>query len=266
MEFLNLLLIVFVLFFPTALATDDRIPGSVFIQDKETAVLQSAPFWFFGRSLNREPCYPEDAAPNGKQNPGTSVPLTLSPGAGCPSPGNWNGTYSLGNPFPTYWAMTYCPDDASWRINYNLYFSHDGMGGIGHKHDWEWVAAIWKSCDEGNDLWCRVRLIRSFHRTPKSEDWGSIQNTINSKDEIRHLGDKNKHHPLIYVGAFKHAMFDTRKTTVNIIGADDDEFRSNDWWYFAGDFLVDGSVIDRAWDYGAASSTPLHVMDEICSK
>ncbi|CCX06149.1 hypothetical protein FPQ18DRAFT_313583 [Pyronema domesticum] len=246
-------------------ASDPTIPGSLFSSDPASAAKQSAPFWFFGRSLSREPCYPESAVTSsGGPNPGTAV--STSPGAGCPSPGPWTGTYSPGNSFPTYYMVRYCSGDDSWRISYNLYFSHDGMTPIGHRHDWEWVAAIWKKCDGSSDTWCRNRLVRSFHTTTQNNDWGAIQNTINDKGEIRNLGDKNKRHPLIYVGAFKHAMFDTRKTTYNVIGLDEMEFRSNDWWYFAQDNLVPGTVIDRSWNFGDATSSPPVVWDSICSR
>ncbi|CCX07008.1 hypothetical protein FPQ18DRAFT_327623 [Pyronema domesticum] len=250
---------------PAALAAYDSIPGSMFNNDPAQAARQACPFWFFGRSLNREPCYPESAVVNGGPHPGTPVRSDPSPGYGCPSPGHWSGTYSNGNPFPTYYNVKYCPGDQSWRINYNLYFSHDGMSGNGHRHDWEWVAVIWKRCG-GSDMWCRNRLVRSFHSTQKSNNWSGIQNTINGKNELRRLGDKNKHHPLIYVGAFKHAMFDTRKTSMNVIGADELEFRSNDWWYFSQDWLVPGDQINRNWNYGAASSTPPKVWDDLCNK
>ncbi|KAF8539942.1 hypothetical protein BDD12DRAFT_735900 [Trichophaea hybrida] len=239
----------------------------MFTDDPAQAARQSAPFWFFGRSLNRVPCYPESAiTSNGGPNPGTAVPLGPNPGENCPSPGSWTGAYSPGNPFPTYFAVKYCSGDDSWRINYNLYFSHDGMGSIGHRHDWEWVAAIWKKCDGSSDQWCRNRLVRSFHKSDKNNDWSGIQNTINGKDEIRNLGDKNKHHPLIYVGAFKHAMFDTRKTSTNVLGADELEFRSNDWWYFSQDNLIDGNMVNRNWDFGEAKSTPMSVSDGLCEK
>jgi hypothetical protein len=40
---------------------------------------------------------------------------------------------------------------------------------------------------------------------------------------------KDEDHPKVFVGAFKHAMFTTKKTTMNVLGADDNEFRSDDW-------------------------------------
>jgi hypothetical protein len=43
---------------------------------------------------------------------------------------------------------------------------------------------------------------------------------------------KNEDHPKVFVGAFKHAMFTTKKTSVNILGAPGEEFRSDDWRLF----------------------------------
>lgn len=51
---------------------------------------------------------------------------------------------------------------------------------------------------------------------------------------------------------------------MNVIGADELEFRSDDWYYFSQDNMVDGNTIQRGWDYGEAKSTPPAVGDMLC--
>lgn len=70
------------------------------------------------------------------------------------------------------------------------------MSQLGHRHDWEWVAAVWKRCNGNGDFWCRDRLVRSFHKSNKSNNWDGIQNTVNEPSQVGDLGQKNKHHPL----------------------------------------------------------------------
>lgn len=63
-------------------------------------------------------------------------------------------------------------------------------------------------------------------------------------DRFEQKGE-DRDHPKVYVGSFKHAMFLTKYTGLGTLGADDLEFRSNDWFYlpnFANE-LIDGLTL-----------------------
>lgn len=47
----------------------------------------------------------------------------------------------------------YCGD--SWRVNYDLYYVHDGVILEGHRHDWEGVTVVFKMDPSGADWWHR---------------------------------------------------------------------------------------------------------------
>jgi hypothetical protein len=59
--------------------------------------------------------------------------------------------YTKGKPFPIYVSCRYCPPkdgnsaEGEWRINYDLYYVHDGALKAGHKHDWEGVTIVFKT-------------------------------------------------------------------------------------------------------------------------
>ena len=48
--------------------------------------------------------------------------------------------YMLGNPFPVYVGAANC--GGTWRVNYDLYYVHDGVMLEGHKHDWEGATVV----------------------------------------------------------------------------------------------------------------------------
>lgn len=101
--------------------------------------LAAMPMFNFARiDGNQGTCYPEGAknAAGDGPNPGTNVPPSFDPGEDCTDPGPYNGDLSPGDPFPVYTDGVYCQGDNTWRINYNLYFVHDGSTSAGHVHDW----------------------------------------------------------------------------------------------------------------------------------
>lgn len=103
-------------------------------------------------------------ANGGRPNEGKAVPGGMNPGEGCPDPGPYHGgrslndrsllqdveatnewaAYSPGNPFPVYVSATWCGDKKEWRVNYDVYYAHDGASGAGHRHDWEGVTVVFK--------------------------------------------------------------------------------------------------------------------------
>lgn len=56
---------------------------------------------------------------------------------------------------------------------------------------------------------------------------------------------EDRDHAKVYVGSFKHAMFLTKYTGLGTLGADDLEFRSNDWYYLPNfdNELIDGLTL-----------------------
>ncbi|KAF2123232.1 hypothetical protein BDV96DRAFT_481445 [Lophiotrema nucula] len=91
-----------------------------FVDDGLNPAVVHSPVFLYSRTLaTNDPCYPEGAS-NAK-------------GDG-PNP---ESDYSRGDPFPVYVSASWCPDDIEWRINYDVYYVHDGASCAGHKHDWE---------------------------------------------------------------------------------------------------------------------------------
>ena len=52
---------------------------------------------------------------------------------------------------------------------------------------------------------------------------------------------KDRDHAKVYVGSFRHAMFLDRYTGLATLGADELEFRSNDWFFLP---MWDNELID----------------------
>jgi hypothetical protein len=72
----------------------------------------------------QDPCYPEGAtnAKNDGPNPGTDDPIGPNPGEDCTDPKRANGLFSFGGTFPNYIGAAWCGGDATWRINYAVYY------------------------------------------------------------------------------------------------------------------------------------------------
>ena len=129
---------------------------------------------------------------------------------------------------------------------------------------------MWKKDPGDGDKWYRDTLIMSFHDTTHKKAWAEIQNTVNgyvlplSLNKTSHFltgpcllnslhsledqmdqGKSDRNHAKIYVGAFKHAMFDDRYTGDDALTAQTMEFRSNDWYYLPlwNEDLSDGSKL-----------------------
>ncbi|KAL8720127.1 MAG: hypothetical protein Q9225_002972 [Loekoesia sp. 1 TL-2023] len=84
------------------------------------------PVWVYSRTQKEfSPCYPEggmDTSGNGP-NPGTNVGIGASPGEDCMDPGTpLEGSYTLGNPFPTYFSASWCGDIGEWRMQFYNYY------------------------------------------------------------------------------------------------------------------------------------------------
>ncbi|KAF8466311.1 hypothetical protein BDZ91DRAFT_657955 [Kalaharituber pfeilii] len=226
--------------------------------------MAAAPMWHFGRPRGFKPCYPQDAVQNGVQTDGNAPDFGFRPllNNGCSDPGEWNGPNSQGNPFPIYFSVTQCQPH-EYRVTYSIYFRHDS----GHKSDWENVAVVWQG-DENNQ-WYRARLLIGQHGRWVSLNWGDIQGTVNGWEDLMDQDAKYRNHPKVYVGVFSHAVFHTRKTNFDLWNpADQDgEFRSNDWYLFPWDDLVQrGDMIKREWSWGKADTNPPALVDQSSGK
>ncbi|KAK4446676.1 hypothetical protein QBC34DRAFT_356328 [Podospora aff. communis PSN243] len=230
----------------------------------KTAAMAAVPMYHFGRPRGEAPCYPEDAEYNGVQVDGVSH---LTGGVycqnlnmGCRWPGEWTGRNSAGVPFPIYYTIREC--NGRVRVAYSIYFKKD----TGHKSDWENVIVEWNG--DGKGGWIRESIFLGQHSYWEKMGWGSIQNTVDGEWDKYDQDAKNRDHPKVYVGAFKHATFHTRRTVIDSCAfADKDEFRSNDWQLLPwSDLVKNGDVIKDGWDWGAANTNPATLRGSLCSK
>ena len=134
-------------------------------------------------------------------NLGTGPPLgptSPNPGDYCTSPGPAKGLYSPGKPFPNYISSIWCGRTKEWRVNYSLYYVHDGSMSEGHKHDWESATVVWTD-DGSNATWQCNSLILSYHGQYHRYTRSAIQSV--DKDDYRNenIGGMNAH-PKVYVG------------------------------------------------------------------
>lgn len=187
----------------------------------------------------------------GGPNPGTAGPVGPNPGEDCRDPLPANGKFSPGGMFQNYITVLKCGD--TWRINYSIYYVHDGAGSEGHRHDWESATVVLRQDPGGKDMWHRDSLVLSFHDTWHSKSWKDIQ-TVNMDGDLRDTTvGKLKMHPKVYVGFFKHAGFFEAKTDVEVYsaGSQGDEYRSDDW-FFMGDMnknnFVQATKLDKFHD------------------
>ncbi|KAI2465951.1 hypothetical protein F4781DRAFT_371514 [Annulohypoxylon bovei var. microspora] len=248
--------------FGSTLATT-KIPGSWFHDDDgfgkgHKAAMAAVPMFHFGRPHGSKPCYPESAQINGKQADGNDPDAGnwANLNRGCADPGAWlspkKGGPLQGNPFPVYYSINQCKDH-EFRVSYSIYFKHDS----GHKSDWEGVTVVWKG--DGNNNWERTHLMFGQHGGYDVKKWSDIQNTFNGKSDQSSNGAQRKDFAKVYVGAFYHAIFNTRKTSIDTADPGDKqaEFRSNDWFVWPWDSLVQpGSLINPNWVWGEADTNP----------
>lgn len=245
--------------------------------------VEAAPVFLFSRTQSiYDPCYPESAIVLGsnppKPNPGSRRKFgtgSVNPGAHCTNPGPYDGAYSHGNRFPVYMSAAYCGD--SWRVNYDLYYVHDGVIFEGHRHDWEGVTVVFKKDPSGVDWWHRQSVIFNKHGWHDHYIWDSLETVqvdIPGNSDVRdETVGNNKNHPKVYVGFFSHSAFAHRcdKCRHTDSGAATEyianqEYRSNDWWRLPrGEDMHLWSEINRDWDYGSAWSSPPRNRDEMCS-
>ncbi|CAI6339787.1 unnamed protein product [Periconia digitata] len=222
-----------------------------------TAAVAAVPMYHFGRPRHQTPCYPQAGQTNGRQTNGSPTTACGDLGKGCADPGPWKGQNTLGNPFPVYYTVKEC--NKKVRVAYSIYYSHDS----GHMSDWENVIVEWNG--DGAGGWKREGLFLGYHGKWEYLSWRDVQNTVNGESDKFDQDAKDRDHPKVYAGAFYHAMFHTRKTSIDSCINSRDEFRSNDWYLLPGNDLVqDGNLILDGWDWGAANTNPSTLRKDLC--
>ncbi|KAL8707122.1 MAG: hypothetical protein Q9220_007799 [cf. Caloplaca sp. 1 TL-2023] len=239
--------------------------------------VDAAPVFLFSRTgKNNDPCYPESAVVLGSNppvmNPGTDGPrgpASINPGVDCTNPGPYTGEMSPGDPFPVYVGATWCEQQNVWKLNYDVYYVHDGSLSAGHKHDWEGVTIVFAKHPDaaGGDWWYRAGATYNHHQ---SHDWFEYDDLVTVSGASA-VGDtkvgKKLEHPKVYVGFFSHSAYASPDTAiiVNAGARSGHEYRSDDWWRIpqATD-MHSWREIDPKWNYGAATSNPSQNRKDIC--
>lgn len=231
--------------------------------------VEAAPVWLFSRTNDDyDPCYPESAVKIGSDpkepNPGTDGPegtASINPGADCTNPGDRPHEMSLGNDFPVYASSAWCPGDGGdvWKVNYDVYYVHDGNLEAGHKHEWEGITVVFAkdpASKDGDAWWYRAGAQYNHHSAHDWFNWSDlitvdVDNTgdVNTGNVGSTEAGKNLKHPKAYVGFFSHSAYDRADTSVvTYAGIASTEYRNDDWWKLphAGD-IWSYKEIDRKY-------------------
>ncbi|KAH6667463.1 hypothetical protein B0J14DRAFT_489443 [Halenospora varia] len=236
---------------------DNAIDGSLFTANNGIVAAQAAaPLWYMASGS----CMASAAEDGqGHQTNGVDVPVVICTdhqADGCPQQPQWQGPntgyYNLpGEPFgnvPTYWKVSHCPGDNSWRVFYGVYFKHD----MSHKSDWEW--AIVKFADQGNNMWSRYGLLMETDGSYGVGYWGNIPNTFDGTSDWNSDGNKNRDHPKLFFSKRHHSVhYDPEGRNKN--GCSEPDYRANDyqfWSYWNLRRVED--TIDGNWNYGQATN------------
>ncbi|KAF2106743.1 hypothetical protein BDV96DRAFT_607212 [Lophiotrema nucula] len=240
---------------------EDIVQQRGFLDDGSSPAAVHRPVFLFARNdASIRTCYPEgasNAAGNGP-NPGTDAPhgpSSINPGADCRDPGGYRGDYTQGNPFPVYVSAQFCVDQ--WRIDYTLYYVHDGNLNAGHIHDWEGVSVVFRkdpAATDNEDWWRAHGVIFRVHGDHFFYNWQEIY-TVSGLRDVRDDKFANaKNHVKVYVGEYSHASHrrkcDVGCASLTNVGAPsaDREYRSSDWYRLPDVkdlFLY--SVIPQSW-------------------
>ncbi|KAH4596323.1 hypothetical protein HBI60_227970 [Parastagonospora nodorum] len=213
----------------------DEIVRASLLNDAPPATVHAPVFLFARIDKTQQTCYPEGAMNRrgDRPNPGQRVPLFIDPGADCTNVGPYHGDLSLGDLFPVWTSTTYCNDE--WRIDYGVYYVHDGNLSAGRQPDWQGVSVGFSRAVPGEDWWLRSGVIFRRHKNHNLFGLGDVQTVDGHKDIHRDRMDLNRVHPKVYVGLYSHAAFPRQcsvgcGTLVNFWKTDW-EYRSNDWYF-----------------------------------
>ncbi|KAF2023068.1 hypothetical protein EK21DRAFT_81678, partial [Setomelanomma holmii] len=99
------------------------------LDDDQNPAIVHVPVFMFARNDGSIRTYYPEGATNAKgngPNPGTDVPYTLL----------------SREVIPVYTSAVNGADE--WRLDFAVYYVHDGNLGAGHHHDWEGVSIVFK--------------------------------------------------------------------------------------------------------------------------
>ncbi|PNP45141.1 hypothetical protein TGAMA5MH_03192 [Trichoderma gamsii] len=252
---------------------DTPIAVSDFTENGGLAAAQAAaPMWYMPSGT----CMPS-AAEDGEGNQTNGVDTDNcninALANGCPVQPAWQGANTFygnvsGEPFvtiPTYWASTFCNgdssgSDASYRIIYYVYFKKD----TGHKSDWEGIVVRFTSPDGGN-TYTRESVIMEQDGNHVHISWSDVNDTFEGDNDWQNFSQKNLDHGKFYFGKFHHSVHQdwytsAFKNTCPPLSADD--YRNDDYQFWAYNNLRPVSVLNPNWVWGKADS-PANI--DICS-
>ncbi|KAI9778758.1 MAG: hypothetical protein M1835_004838 [Candelina submexicana] len=253
---------------------DGGINGGWFGQnDGIGAAVQAAPVFMFGADhgispwKNKAPCIPEGAGNSKGDGPNPGTNPTPS-GDDCRNPSHYEGPFTKADPFPVYFSVVWCGLKGEWRINYDLYFSHD----VGHKNDWESVTMTFHEHVPGSNIFYRDYVMLSQHSKKVQKAYKDVQsvNMVDGDNDVRPLDGRNKLHPKVYVGTWHHSMYfdgaHKADRSLALTNGEEYELRGDDWWYLPveSDIIKSGTLDAYKHQYGSADSDPAKIRDEIC--
>ena len=161
----------------------------------------------------------------------------MNPGEDCTDPGPYTGAYSRGNPFPVYVGTAWCGDDAVWKLNYDIYYVHEGNMLAGHDHDWEGITIVFSRDPgaKGEDWWRRAG---AHYNRYNNHDWYKYSDLVSVVVEgpgdnyvASEIPGGNLKHPKVYVGFFSHSAYARKDDSILVnAGPASTEYRSDDWW------------------------------------
>ena len=109
--------------------------------------------------------------------------------------------------------------------------------------------------------WVRSGVVLQVDKTWGGGSYGGIPNTFDNEGDQFQDGNRNRDHPKLYFGKHHHAVhWDTSgnyKSTCPGLGTDD--FRSNDFQFWAHYDLRHINFISPGWSYGQATNP--HAVD-----
>jgi len=145
------------------------------------------------------------------------------------------------------------------KVYYGVYFKKD----VGHKSDWEFAIMRW--VPDGSGKWVRDSISLEVDGGRGGGDYADIPNTFTNADDRFQDGNKGRDHPKLYFGKHHHAvhwdMSSSFKSSCPPLTTDD--FRANDFQFWAFDQLRHIDVIDPNWTFGKATN-PHDTVNSIC--
>ena len=101
-------------------SANEGIPDGAPLSD---FVDRSYPQWNFARAVGNDTCRPADPIAGGNQHPGSG---------GGPWPDADKDCPPTNSPFPTFYSVKECKEDAEIRVSFTIYNPYSGFAPFGH--------------------------------------------------------------------------------------------------------------------------------------